>query len=124
MDQKSMTAMASAFARWYHAEHNGVKIFDDTLAGQILSPEEKERIAAAMSGGIGFFRPAFRGTDAEALRWVVDHQLSPPPLGRAAFAERVPDEITAQYFAQCNRANPRHSMSAFDNVNYCLARRF
>ncbi len=32
-----------------------------------------------------------------------------------------PKEITEQYFAEYNRANPQHIMSAFNNVNYCLA---
>ena len=41
-----------------------------------------------MAEGIGFFNPSFSGTDSEALRWVVDNQLSPSPLGRAAFAEK------------------------------------
>ena len=32
-----------------------------------------------------------------------------------------PQEMTAQYFAAYNQANPDHKMTAFDNVNYCLA---
>jgi O-methyltransferase involved in polyketide biosynthesis len=32
-----------------------------------------------------------------------------------------PKDITERYFAEYNRANPQHLMSAFDNVNYCLA---
>jgi O-methyltransferase involved in polyketide biosynthesis len=42
-----------------------------------------------MSEGIAFFNPSFVGTKEEALRWVVNHQLSPSPLGRAAFAEKM-----------------------------------
>lgn len=33
----------------------------------------------------------------------------------------TPDEITDQYFKKYNNANPNHKMTAFDNVNYCLA---
>ena len=33
----------------------------------------------------------------------------------------TPDEITEQYFKKYNQANPEHPMTAFDNVNYCLA---
>lgn len=89
MEQGSMTALVSAFARGYHASKNDVKIFDDFLAGKILTEEEKQQIALHMSNGIEFFNPAFHGTKEEALRWVVDHQLSPSPLGRAAWAEKA-----------------------------------
>ena len=89
MQQKSMTALVSAFSRWYHAVNNEVKIFDDTMAGKILSEGEKEDISFNMSKGIGFFNPKFDGTQEEALRWIVDNQLSPSPLGRAAWAERA-----------------------------------
>ena len=89
MNHASMTALISLFARAYHAEHYDVKIFDDSLARALLSDEEYQKISDSMSGGISFFNPDFQGTDAEALRWVVDNQLSPSPLGRAAFAEQA-----------------------------------
>jgi len=84
-----MTALVSAFARWYHSKNNDIKIFDDFLAGKILTDEEKQQISFSMSNGIGFFNPPFEGTKDEALRWIVDNQLSPSPLGRAAWAEKA-----------------------------------
>ncbi|PJI09677.1 MULTISPECIES: class I SAM-dependent methyltransferase [Clostridium] len=33
----------------------------------------------------------------------------------------APNEITEQLFRKYNKANPSHQMTAFDNVNYCLA---
>lgn len=33
----------------------------------------------------------------------------------------TPDQITQEYFTAYNNANPAHSMSAMDNVNYCMA---
>jgi len=102
MEQKSMTALVSAFARWYHAENNDTKIFDDTLAGKILSSEEKQQISFSMSRGIGFFNPTFEGTNEEALRWIVDNQLSPTTLGRAAWTEKALETAVrigaSQYF--------------------------
>lgn len=89
MEHKSMTALVSAFARWSHAKQNDIKIFDDSLADKILTDEEKQQIAFSMSNGIGFFIPTFSGTSEEALRWIVDNQLSPSPLGRAAWAEKA-----------------------------------
>lgn len=88
MEQISMTALVSAFSRAYHSIHNTEKVFDDYLAKDILTQSEYEQIASNMSKGIKFFNPSFEGTQDEALRWIVDNQLSPSPLGRAAFAER------------------------------------
>ncbi|MEY8000015.1 class I SAM-dependent methyltransferase [Clostridium sp. Mt-5] len=87
MNQKSMTALVSAFSRAYHSVQNEEKVFDDYLAKDILTQDEYEQIASNMSKGIKFFNPSFEGTQDEALRWIVDNQLSPTPLGRGAFAE-------------------------------------
>ncbi|MBT2292600.1 class I SAM-dependent methyltransferase [Paenibacillus albidus] len=89
MENKSLTALVSAFSRAYHAEHNQIKIFDDQLARQLLTDEEYENIASNMSQAIAFFQPGFAGSQEQALRRIVDHQLSPSPLGRAAFAEQA-----------------------------------
>ena len=65
------------------------RYLDDYLAKNILTQSEYEQIASNMSKGIKFFNPSFKGTQEEALRWIVDNQLSPSPLGRAAFAEKA-----------------------------------
>lgn len=88
MEQKSITALVSAFSRAYHSVQNKVKVFDDYLAKDILTQNEYKEIASNMSKGIKFFNPSFEGTQDEALRFIVDNQLSPTPLGRAAFTER------------------------------------
>ncbi|MEG0229139.1 MAG: class I SAM-dependent methyltransferase [Oscillospiraceae bacterium] len=88
MKQKSMTALVSAFSRAYHQQNNEVTIFNDSVARQLLTDEEYCQIAKSMSDGIGFFNPSFVGKPEQALKWIVDNQLSPSPLGRAAFAEK------------------------------------
>ncbi len=87
--QKSMTVLVSVFARAYHAENNTERIFNDSVAKQLLSEEEYNQIANSMSQGINYFNPSFKGDRQEALRWIVDNQLSPSPLGRSAFAEKA-----------------------------------
>ena len=89
MEEKSITALISAFSRAYHAENNKVKIFDDSMARRLLTEEEYRQISKSMAEGIEFFNPSFKGTPDEALRWVVDNQLSPSPLGRAVFTEKA-----------------------------------
>ena len=57
MEQKSLTALISAFSRAYHALNNEVTIFNDSLARDLLTDEEFNQIAKNMSDGIGFFNP-------------------------------------------------------------------
>ncbi|MCR8657374.1 class I SAM-dependent methyltransferase [Paenibacillus endoradicis] len=89
MENKSLTALVSAFSRAYHAENNGIKIFDDQIARQLLTDEEYANISSNMSQAIAFFQPEFVGSKEQALRSIVDQQLSPSPIGRAAFAEQA-----------------------------------
>lgn len=89
MKHKSMTALVSAFARAYHSENNDIKIFDDSVARLLLSEQEYSQIEKNMTQGIQFFNPGFIGSDGDALRWIVDNQLSPSPLGRSAFTEQA-----------------------------------
>ena len=41
--------------------------------------------------------------------------------GFLIYEHLTPEQITDQFFRKYNEANPNHRMSAFDNVNYCLA---
>lgn len=84
-----MTALISCFVRYYHYENSKYRIFSDSIAGKILSDVEKENIKANMLNGIKFFNPDFKGTDEEALRWIVDNQLAPSVLGRSVFCEKA-----------------------------------
>ena len=46
-----------------------------------------------MSQGISFFNPNFKGSKEEALKWIVDHQLSPSVLLRSAFCKEAIEEM-------------------------------
>lgn len=89
MKEKNMTALISCFARYYHYKNNKLRIYSDPLAEKILSKEECETISTSMIDGINFFNPSFIGSDKEALRYIVDNQLSPSVLGRSAFCEKM-----------------------------------
>jgi methyltransferase (TIGR00027 family) len=89
MEQSNMTALVSAFARAYHSKNNEIKVFDDSLAAKILTEKEYWQISSSMVQGIHYFNPDFIGSYKEALRWIVDNQLSPSPLGRAAYTEKM-----------------------------------
>ena len=87
MEEKNITALISCFARCYHYKNNKYRIFSDNIAEKILSSEEYNSIANNMSNGIKFFNPNFLGTREDALRWIVDKQLSPSVLGRSIFCD-------------------------------------
>lgn len=89
MGQKNMTALVSAFSRVYHYKKNNIKIFKDTFGEKIITDSEYEQISNSMIKGIQFFNPEFIGSEDEALEWIVDNQLSPSTLGRAAYTERM-----------------------------------
>ena len=87
----NMTALVSAFARAYHYRSNNTCVFADSFAEKLLTEEEYAAISQNMSQGISFFAPGFQGTQEEALRFIVDHQLAPSVLARSAFCERAID---------------------------------
>ncbi len=89
MEKSSMTARICAFARACHTEWNQTAIFRDEPASALLTEEEKTQMGRHMGQGIGYFHPGFNGSEEAALRWVVDHQLSPTVLSRSAYAEEM-----------------------------------
>ena len=87
----NMTALVSCFARAYHYKNSERPVFADSVAEQILTAEEYSAISRNMTQGIQYFAPGFRGTQEEALRFIVNHQLAPSVLARSAFCERAID---------------------------------
>ena len=88
MEEKSMTALVSCFARAYHNKNSNIKIYEDNLAEKILSKEEYDNISINMSNGIKFFNPKFTGNNNEALDWIVNNNLAPSILARSAFTAK------------------------------------
>lgn len=88
MKEKNMTALISCFARCYHYKNNKYTIFNDSIAEKVLGKKEYDNIAVNMINGIKFFNPTFTGSKKEALKWIVNNQLSPSVLGRSVFCEK------------------------------------
>ena len=78
----NMTALVSCFARYYHTKTDEAKIFDDPLAGEILSEDEKNAIAENMKNGIAFFDPNYSGGDP--LGRVMNGFIAPSVIARSA----------------------------------------
>lgn len=91
--EQNMTALVSLFARAYHQKNKEIKIFDDPLSTKLITEKEYEMIGLNMSQGISFFNPSFKGSKKEALKWIVDHQLSPSVLVRSAFCKEAIEEM-------------------------------
>ena len=87
--EQNMTALVSLFARAYHQKNKDIKIFDDLLSTKLITEKEYEMFGLNMSQWISFFNPTFKGSEEEALKWIVDHQLSPSVLVRSAFCKEA-----------------------------------
>ena len=85
----NMTALISCFARAFHYRNSDAPVFADSIAEQMLTAEEYDTISRNMAQGIQYFSPGFRGTQEEALQFIVNRQLAPSVLARGAFGERA-----------------------------------
>lgn len=89
-NEASITALLSAFGRAFHAEEAEAAVFADTVAKQLLTNEEYAAIGRYITGGIDFFAPDKKGcfaSEEEQLRYLVNTQIAPTPLGRARYCE-------------------------------------
>ena len=82
----NMTALVSCFVRAYHTENSNIKVYNDAFASKILTKEEYFNIASNMTSGIKFFNPNYEGD--ESLKWIVNNNIGPSVLARAAFNEK------------------------------------
>lgn len=91
--EASVTSLVSAFGRAYHSEFDSPKIFDDYVAKDFIPQKERNDIETNMVQGIHFFNTdiaqKFQDNPQEILKWITQVQLSPTPLARAAYCERV-----------------------------------
>lgn len=80
---KNMTALVSAFARYYHTKNSNIKIYNDKYIESILTEDEINNISSSMISGINYFNSNFKGNDP--LKYIVNTFLSPQVLARSAF---------------------------------------
>lgn len=91
--EPSVTSLVSAFSRAYHSQFDTPKIFDDYIAKDLISQKEFNDIKENMVQGIHFFNKdiaqKYKGDPEEILKWITQVQLSPTPLARAAYCEKI-----------------------------------
>lgn len=92
-DKSSLTSLISAFGRAYHSQFDTPKIFNDYIAKDLISQKEFNDIKENMVQGIHFFNKdiaqKFKEDTEEILKWITQIQLSPTPLARAAYCEKI-----------------------------------
>ena len=92
-DESSLTSLISAFGRAYHSQFDTPKIFNDYIANDLISQKEFNDIKENMVQGIHFFNKdiaqKFKEDTEEILKWITQIQLSPTPLARAAYCEKI-----------------------------------
>ena len=85
-----ITALMSAFGRAYHTQNAENPIFPDTKVRELMTDEEYSMIANYILSGLNFFAPDKKDSFAnneEILKYLVNTQIAPTPLARAAFCE-------------------------------------
>lgn len=91
MEQRSsITSLMSSFGRAYHSENAENPVFDDFKARELMTDDEYRSIAGYILGGIDFFAPEMNGkfeSNEKILEYLVNTQIAPTTLGRAAFCE-------------------------------------
>ncbi|PJY98812.1 MULTISPECIES: class I SAM-dependent methyltransferase [Bacillus] len=92
-NESSLTSLISAYARAYHSRYDTSLIFDDFIAKDLINEEEFTSISKNMIQGISFFNKEIadrlQHDPEEILKWVTQVQLSPTPLARASYCEKV-----------------------------------
>lgn len=102
-DRPSVSALISAFARAYHAAHGDPKIFDDYLAAQLFTEQERAMFENNLAESLKFFDPdlAAQAPDkAAALAGFMRLQGAPITLSRARYVEDTLEKLVAQGVTQ------------------------
>ncbi|HZQ09428.1 MAG TPA: class I SAM-dependent methyltransferase [Anaerolineae bacterium] len=102
-NKPSVSALIAAFSRGYHATHDEPKIFDDFLADQLFTPDERTLFEHNLSEALKFFDPerADAAPDqASALASFVQVQGGPITLSRARYVEDSLEEALKQGIPQ------------------------
>lgn len=89
-NRASLTAMITAYSRAYHATHDRPKLFDDFLAHDLFTEEERTFLAANLAELLKFTDPERAAScpdQATALAWVMRTQTAPVTLSRSRFTE-------------------------------------
>mgnify|MGYP002431745388 CR=1 FL=1 len=89
MKEKNITALVSSFVRYYHHKNSNIKVYDDKNCDKVLTFEEYLNIKENMVDGIKYFNPSFKGTEDDAILWIVNNQIGPSVLGRSAFNKKM-----------------------------------
>ena len=100
----SVTALITAFVRAYHATHDDPKIFDDFLAPQWFTEQERLFFSKNLAASLSFFDPDLAAKcpdEASALACVMRLQSAPITLSRSQYAEdaltQAADQGVRQY---------------------------
>lgn len=91
-NKPSATALISAFGRAYHATHAEQKIFDDYLADQFFTDEQRAFFADNLSRAFAFFDPegaAHAASPEETLAGFMRNQSLSITLSRARYVEEI-----------------------------------
>jgi methyltransferase (TIGR00027 family) len=98
----SGSAFMMAFLRGFHAVNDNPKIFNDTIAYELLPEEVREGLKRHLSESAAQIAPEFAKecTDAEASFRLAVHTMAGPMLARARFVEDRLEEAIGKGISQ------------------------
>jgi methyltransferase (TIGR00027 family) len=98
-NQASKTAQMTAYCRWHHTRHDSSLIFEDHLAGEILSDQGRDDIESLLLTGLERFNPTSAAAFPDrqsAIAWMMQAGASSSiVLSRARYAEEMLERAIA-----------------------------
>ena len=118
-NKSSITARMSAFARAYHAETEARPVFRDTLAKDLMTPEEYDAVRGYLLSGAAFFEPQLEKL-LERHGFLIYELLTPAEIQRTVIDPAGADISAFEHVRQPNR---KPAGLAFFVIRYLPARR-
>lgn len=96
-NQVSLTSIMTAYIRGYHATYDSPKIFDDTLAYQLIPEERRTLIEQGLSSAL---KQQSSSEQPAALRFFLQSMGLPQVVSRSKFTEETVEKVVEQGLEQ------------------------
>ncbi|MEL4025941.1 class I SAM-dependent methyltransferase [Lysinibacillus endophyticus] len=92
-NQSSITSLMTAFGRAYHFLNDTPKIYEDSVAIDLITDKEFREISDNLIKAVHLLNPdiasKYERQPAELIKWFTQVQLSPTTLSRSAYCDNV-----------------------------------
>lgn len=88
-EKNSFMSLGTCFARAFHSKVETFKIFDDYIASEILSEEEKQYFFGSFCRSRQCYFSNFKGNDIDSIRLVINSKILGDVLSRSKLCEEI-----------------------------------